>query len=146
MKTAKIVLPVILTLCGFSAQAQMTEALSSLAIQGEMAREDYKAVNQGQRAVNRLQFQQDLAAVIAEIQTSNMGNYTGLSKWEISHAIRGVDWDVAEDGPGGFVIILNDIDGATCHMCQSTPFGAERVEVDGGTCSATANTIKMYFN
>ena len=147
MKTVKYALFLMLTLCGFSAQAQMTEALSSLAIQGEMAREDYKAVNQGQRAVNRLQFQQDLAAVIAEIQTSNMGNYTGLSKWEISHSIKGVDWDVAEDGPGGFVIILNDIDGATCFICKERGFGAEKIEINSGNgCTPTANIIRMYFN
>ena len=146
MKITKTVLLLTLILCSFSAQAQMDEALGALAIQGEIASEGFKAVNQGQRAVNRLSFQQDLAAVIAEIQTTNMGNYHGLSKWEISHGIRGVNWDVAEDGTGGFVISLYGLDGATCFICKSTDFGAQKVEIDGGNCTPTASTVKMYFN
>ena len=68
IKMKKLILALILTFCGFSAQAQMTDTLGALAIQGELSTEGYKAVNQGQRAFNRLQFQQDLAALVADIQ------------------------------------------------------------------------------
>ena len=147
MKTAKIILPMMLTLCGFSAQAQMTEALSSLAIQGEIAREGYKTINQGQQAVNRLQFQQDLATLITEIQTSHMGNYHGISKEQLSaRGIRGVNWNVAEDGPDGFVINLDGIDSATCFICKGTDFGYHKIDINGRTeCDSATNDVKMYF-
>jgi hypothetical protein len=148
IKMKKLILTLILALCGFSAQAQMTDTLGALAIQGELSTEGYKAVNQGQRAFNRLQFQQDLAALVADIQMTYMGNYAGLSKAGImSEGIRGVDWDIAEDGAGGFVISINGLDGATCFTCKSPNFGAKKVEINGGgECNASANNVKMYFN
>lgn len=145
MKT-KIILFFILTLCGFSAQAQMTDALGSLAIQGEIANRGYKAVNQGRRAVNRLQFQQDLASLISDIQITHLGNYRNISKHTISsRGIRGVDWDVSEDRSGGFIIILNAIDAATCFACQKTDFGARKVEISGNSCKSSTNDVKLYF-
>lgn len=147
MKRITLVLFSALTLCGFSAQAQMTDTLSTLAIQGELTTEGYKAVNQGQRAVNQLQLQQDLASLVAEIQTTHMGNYQGISKENISFGgIRGVDWDVTEDGAGGFIIILQGLDGPSCFMCKGTAFGAQKVEIDGGDCAPSANTVKMHFH
>ena len=144
----KLILALISALYGFSAQAQMTDTLGALAIQGELSTEGYKAVNQGQRAFNRLQFQQDLAALVADIQMTYMGNYAGLSKAGImGEGIRGADWDVAEDGAGGFVISINGLDGATCFTCKSPNFGAKKVEInDGADCNASANNVKMYFN
>ena len=144
----KILLITSFALCGFSAQAQMTDTLGALAIQGELSTEGYKAVNQGQRAFNRLQFQQDLAALVADVQMTYMGNYAGLSKAGImGEGIRGADWDIAEDGAGGFVISINGLDGATCFTCKSPNFGAKKVEINGGgECNASDNNVKMYFN
>ena len=133
---------------GFSAQAQMADTLGALAIQGELSTEGYKAVNQGQRAFNRMQFQQDLAALIADIQMTYMGNYTGISKASImGEGIRGASWDVAEDGAGGFVISINGLDGANCFTCKSPNFNAKKVEINGGgECASAGNNVKMYFN
>ena len=144
----KILLIISFALCGFSAQAQMADTLGALAIQGELSTEGYKAVNQGQRAFNRLQFQQDLAALVADVQMTYMGNYAGLSKAGImSEGIRGVDWDIAEDGAGGFVISINGLDGATCFTCKSPNFGAKKVEINGsGESNASDNNVKLYFN
>ena len=92
----KILLITSFALCGFSAQAQMTDTLGALAIQGELSTEGYKAVNQGQRAFNRLQFQQDVAALVADVQMTYMGNYAGLSKAGImGEGIRGADTVIA---------------------------------------------------
>ena len=144
----KVILISAIMLCGFSANAQMTDTLGALAIQGELSTEGYKAVSQGQRAFNRMQFQQDLAALVADVQMTYMGNYKGLSKAGVlSGDIRGADWDIAEDGAGGFVITINGIDGATCFTCKSPDFGAKKVEINGnGDCKASANSVKMYFN
>lgn len=144
----KVALFSVLMLLGFSAQAQMTDTLGALAIQGELSTEGYKAVNQGQRAFNRMQFQQDLAALVADIQMTYMGNYSGISKAGImGEGIRGANWDIAEDGAGGFVLSVDGLDGATCFTCKSPNFGAKKVEINGGgECNSTSNNVKMYFN
>ena len=144
----KLILFCALMLGGFSAQAQMMDTLGALEVQGALTTEGYKAVNQGQRALNRLQFQQDLASLAAEIQMTYMGNYAGISKAGVmSEGIRGVNWNVAEDGAGGFVISVDGLDAATCFTCKSPNFGAKKVEVNGGgDCNAAANNVKMYFN
>lgn len=144
----KITIFLLLMLVGFSAQAQMTDTIGALAIQGELSSEGYKSVNQGLNAFNRMQFQQDLAALVADIQMTYMGNYAGISKSGIiSEGIRGANWDVAEDGAGGFVISVDGLDGATCFTCKSPNFGAKKVEINGGSeCNSTGNNVKMYFN
>lgn len=144
----KMLLTIAFMLCCFSAQAQITDTLGALAIQGELSTEGYKAVNQGQRALNLLQFQQDLAALVADVQMTYMGNYAGLSKAGIlGEGIRGANWDVAEDGAGGFVISLSGLDSATCLTSKSPNFGTKKVEINGGgDCNASANNVKMYFN
>jgi hypothetical protein len=146
MKKVILVLGVLFS--GFSANAQMTDTLGALAIQGELSTEGYKAINQGQQALNRLQFQQDLAALVADIQMTHMGNYNGLSKAGVmSEGIRGANWDVAEDGAGGFVVSISGIDGPTCFTCKSPNFGTKKVEINGGgDCNSANNNVKMYFN
>lgn len=144
----KTVLIAAMLLSGFSAQAQMADTLGALAIQGELSTEGYKAVNQGQQALNRMQFQQDLAMLVNDIRITYMGNYSGISKENImSQGIRGVDWDVNDDGSTGFIISVNGLDGATCFTCTSPNFGAKKVEINGGgNCNSANNNVKMYFD
>jgi hypothetical protein len=142
----KIFLVVSFAMLSFSAHAQMADTLGALAVQGELSTEGYKAVNQGQRALNRLQFQQDLAALIADIRMTHMGNYAGISKENVMASIRGADWDVADDGTGGFVISVNGLDGATCLACNAPDLGAKKVEINGGGKCGAVNNVKMYFD
>ncbi len=144
----KLILTLAFALYSFSAQAQMADTLGALGIQGELSTEGYNAVNKGQSALNRLLFQQDLAALAADIQMTYMGNYSGLSKAGVmGEGIRGVNWDVAEDSSGGFVIILNGIDNASCFLCKSQNFGTKKVDINsGGDCNAGNNTVKMHFD
>lgn len=144
----KTVLIAAMLLSGFSAQAQMADTLGALAIQGELSTEGYKAVNQGQQALSRMQFQQDLAMLVNDIRITYMGNYSGISKENImSQGIRGVDWNVSDDGSTGFVISVNGLDGATCFTCTGPNFGAKKVEINGGgNCNSANNNVKMYFD
>lgn len=144
----KFILTFVFTIYGFSVQAQMPDTLGSLIINGEIANEGVKALNKGQKALNQLQFQQDLSALIAEIQMNYMGNYSGLSKQGIlSEGIRGVDWDVSENSSGGFIISVNNLDIQSCFALKNQNYGAKKVEInDGKECQGAVNNIKMYFD
>ena len=142
----KIILVFAMLLCGFSANAQMADTLGALAIDGELSTEGYKAVNQGQRALGRMQFQQDMATLVSDIRITYMGNYSGISKESVmSQGIRGFEWNVSDDGAAGFVVSVSGLDGATCFTCKG--FGAKKVEINGGgDCNATGNSVKLYFD
>jgi len=144
----KTVLVAAMLLSGFSAQAQMADTLGALAVQGEISTDGYKAISQGQQALSRMQFQQDLAMLVNDIRINYMGNYSGISKDNVmSQGIRGVDWNVSDDGSMGFVISVNGLDGATCFICTSPNFSAKKVDINGGgSCNAAGNSVKMYFD
>ena len=61
---------VLLGLClfGGNAMAQISDSLGALIIDGELSTQGYQAVGQGQRALNRMRFQQDLGMLVSEVQ------------------------------------------------------------------------------
>ena len=139
---------VLLGLClfGGNAMAQISDSLGALIIDGELSTQGYQAVGQGQRALNRMRFQQDLGMLVSEIQTIYFGNYAGFSKNGLNFSgFSGIDWNVEASDDGGFYVILNGLDNASCFVCQSGT-GARKVEINnGGSCQAGANKVKLLF-
>lgn len=142
----KIILISALCLFSGSAMAQMSDALGTLLIDGELSNEGYQAVAQGQRAVNRMRFQQDLGNLVATVQTTYFGSYAGLSKAGLDfNGFSGINWDIKPADDGGFYIAFDGLDGATCFVCQSGT-GAQRAEINnGGSCQQTGNKVKLFF-
>ncbi len=136
----------ILSLFCETASAQMSDALGTLLIDGELSTQGYQAVGQGQRAVNRMRFQQDLGNLVAEVQTTYFGNYAGLSKAGLDfNGFSGINWDIAPADDGGFYVTFDGLDGATCFVCQNGT-GARRAEINGGgSCQQSGNKVKLLF-
>ena len=132
-------------LCG-NAHAQMADVLGSMAVDGALTQGSYQGVGQMQQALGRMQFQQDLAMLNTQIQTTFMGNYDGISKDLLNfEGLRGVSWNV---GPvnGGYYIEFNNLDGQTCFACKNPEWHARKVEINSGSdCQGAGNRVKMYF-
>lgn len=148
IKMKRILVLTIMFLYGGTASAQMADALGSLMIDGELSTEGYQAIGKGQNAMQRVRFQQDLAQLISEIQTTYFGNYAQLSKDGLMFdGFKGVTWDVAPSDDGGFYVELNNMDYASCFSSKGNGIGARRVELNGGgDCqSGATNQIKLFF-
>ena len=142
-----IVLAVMLLLSS-NAHAQMNDMLGVLAVDGALTQGSYQGVGQMQQAYGRMQFQQDLAALNAQIQTTFMGNYNGISKEALLYfdGFRGLEWNVGSVSSNEYFVELSGLDGATCFLCKSPEWHARKTEINDGTdCQASNNRVKMYF-
>ena len=91
---------IVLALSCETVSAQMSDTLGALLIDGELSTQGYQALGQGQQAVNRMRFQQDLGNLVAEVQTAYLGNYAGLSKAGLDfNGFVGINWDIASAAP-----------------------------------------------
>lgn len=127
--------------------AQMTDGLGGLLIDSQLTGQDFQSIGKGQQALNRVRFQQDLAALVAEVQTSYFGNYAGLDKSALEfRGFNGLNWNITASDDGGFYVIFNNLDNQTCFSCQGNALGARRVEINnGGSCQSTSNQVKLLF-
>lgn len=137
---------IVLALSCETVSAQMSDTLGALLIDGELSTQGYQALGQGQQAVNRMRFQQDLGNLVAEVQTAYLGNYAGLSKAGLDfNGFVGINWDIASADDGGFYVTFDGLDGAICFVCQNGT-GARHAEINGGgSCQQSGNKVKLLF-
>lgn len=133
---------------GFSANAQMIDTIGALGIQGDLTTQGYRSVNQGQQALQRVQFQQDFASLVSEVQMTYMGNYKNINKSAVMfNGFRMINWDIKEDNQGGFVVEFYGLDGPNCFVLKQNPMGARKTDINSGAdCMANNNNVKVYFN
>lgn len=126
------------------AQAQMTDTLGALGVDGLLNAQSYQGFGQMQQAFGRVQLQQDLAMLNLEIQSNFMHGYQNLSRDNLRFdGLRGIDWDVIPDG-NGYYIELSGLKAEDCLWCQSNAIGALRIDIPGG-CRKKDNTVRLYF-
>lgn len=130
-----------------SASAQMTDMLGTLSLQGALTQGSMQGVGQMNNAMGNLNFQQDLSALIMEIQSRFFGNYNGLSKDTVQfRGLKNYDWDVYATSANQFAIELKNLDGGACFMCNGNAWNASRVDINnGGQCEAQNNHVILYF-
>ena len=127
------------------ANAQMTDTLGALAIDGMMDRDAYQKIGQMQNALDKVRFQQDLSELITETQISALNGYFDKSNVNFS-GLKGVDWDVVSVATGQYYIELKNLDNATCFTTKNTQWGTHHIDVnDGGECDKNSNNVKLYF-
>ena len=136
-----------LTVCfAFDANAQMTETMGALAIDGMLSGEAAQGVRQMQNAMNKVQFQQDLAELNLKIQTTFMNSYSGLSKEYLDFGgFNGINWQVAAVSPHEYYVEFRGLDDA---MCEYLRFNneAKRAELNGGKgCNGNNNNVKLFY-
>lgn len=129
-----------------NAQAQMTDSLGALAIDGMLTGQAMQGVGQMQNALNKVKFQQDLAELNLKIQTTFMHNYDGLEKSALDFGgFQGVDWQVRAVSPQEYYIEFSRIDSAMCEYIRLNN-DAKRAEINNGAgCRGNANNIRLYY-
>lgn len=127
------------------ANAQMTDTLGALAIDGMLDREAYQQVEQMQKALDKANFQQDLSELITETQISALNGYFDKSNLNFT-GLKNVEWDVASVATGQYYIELKNVDYSSCFQIKNGQWGAHHIDInDGADCSAEYNNVKLYF-
>ena len=143
----KILIVTLSMFLSLNAEAQMADIMGTMAVDGALTQGDFKGVNTMQQAFDRMQFQQDLAMLNAEIQTTFIGNYDGINKDLLGfQGLKGISWNVVPVSSEQYYIELTGLDGPTCFLCKNPEWRARKVEINGGTeCQGSGNNVKMYF-
>lgn len=136
-----------LTLLPLGAQAQMADMLGTLAIDNAITSSDLKGVEQMQKALSTVQFQEKLTELNTEIQTKFFGNYAGISKADLDFAgFKGLGWNVGSDSGAEYYVELSGADSALCHYIRLNSGGAKRIKINGGqTCEKRNNTLRLFY-
>lgn len=134
-------------LCLISAttNAQMSDTLGALAIDGMLDRQAYQGIGQMQNALGKVNFQKELSDLITETQIASLNGYFDKSYVNFN-GLRGVDWDVVAVATGQYYIELKNLDYSTCFTVKNTNWGTHHIDINNGAdCSQNANTVKLYF-
>jgi len=141
----KYIFSLMLCLTPVIANAQMTDTLGALAIDGMMDRDEYQKIGQMQNALDKVRFQQDLSELITETQISALNGYFDKSNVNFN-GLNGVDWNVVSVATGQYYIELENLDNSTCFTTKNTQWGTHHIDVnDGGDCDKGSNNVKLYF-
>ena len=138
----------LICLFSLSVQAQMTDLLGSLSLQGTIIQQSTQSVTGGLKAVNKLKILQDIQQVAIEIKTMYMGNYTGITPSSVSgNPFSGMDWNIGSLSSSRFFIQLNKIDSGTCSYLLSAKTGALKTEINSGSVNCSdQNTMSFIFD
>jgi len=136
-------------LYAFNANAQMSEMLGTLAVDGAVDATAIEGVNKMNNAMNLIKFKQDLAQVHAEIQVMFIGNY-GEAKKSLLYfrGLKGLEWDVIPVSVDSYCLDIKGLDKAQCEIAKSPEWGMAKIEINefkNGACQDTANHVKMCF-
>lgn len=149
MRKNSYIIPLSL-ICGLGlitdARAQMTDTLGALAIDGMLTNQAAQGVGQMRSALNKVQFQQDLAELNLKVQTTFLNNYSGLSKEYLDfNGFSGVDWQIKGVSPHEYYVEFRGIDDAMCLYLRMNN-EAKRVEINGAKdCGNNNNNIRLYY-
>ena len=129
----------------FNANAQMTDTLRALAIDGMMNREAYQGIGQMQNALGKINFQQELSELITETQIAALNNHFDKSDIRFN-GLQGIDWDVVSVSTGQYYIELKNIDDSLCNTVRNSQWGTHHIDVnEGGNCEKNSNNVKLFF-
>ena len=128
------------------ANAQMSDTLGALAIDGLMDREAYQGIGQMQNALGKVNFQQDLSELITETQIIALNGYFDKSNVRFN-GLKNVDWDVVSVTTGQYYIELKNLDYSNCFTVKNGQWGTHHIEVNGGgDChQENDNNVKLFF-
>lgn len=129
----------------FSANAQMTDTLGVLAIDGMLNSEAYRGVEQMQNALGKVNFQQELSELITETQIAALNSHFDKSDIRFN-GLKGINWDVVSVATGQYYIELRDIDDSMCYTVKNSQWGTHHIDVnEGENCNKNSNNVKLFF-
>lgn len=128
-------------------EAQMTDMLGTLSLQGALTQGSMQGVGQMNNAMGNLGFQQDLTTLIMEVQSRFFGNYNGLNKDLLQFGgLKNYDWNVYAVSANQFAVEFKNLDGGACFICRGNGWNASSVDINGGgQCEAQNNHVILYF-
>jgi len=129
-----------------NASAQIVDTIGAIGIQGELSRDAYRGVGQMQNALGLVNFQQDLATLLFDVQTKFMGRYDSLSKEIIQFSgFQGINWNIGSSDPNSFYLEFYDLDVATCMSCKNPSLGYRQIEINDGADCHGNDHVKITF-
>lgn len=132
----------ILFLClmlGFSAQAQMTDLIGSMAIQGQMSTQGMGAYGIASTLHNKNTLMQELQIQVIEIKTKYLNGYSNVSRETIkSPILKKYNTQIKSDG-NSFYFELHNVDSKLCKTLTSGFAGSYKI--DNKNCQ----NIKIYY-
>lgn len=142
---------VILLVSSYIANAQILDSLGTLGIQGVLTRQSVGQVGQGLSLLKQNQILQDLVQTVAQIRTTYINGYTGVSLSSVyGQPFKDILWSIGPKGANRFYIELNGIDQSTCQKLVSSMTDAQEIEVNHivGTAQQCKNNnvLKFIFN
>jgi len=141
----KILLSLVTVIFPLTVNAQMTDTLGALAIDGMLDSEAYKGIGQMQNALGKVNFQQDLSDLITETQIASLNGYFDKSNLRFN-GLKGIDWDVVSVTGGQYYIELKNLDYSSCFTVKNSQWGTHHIDINNGDdCKQNINNAKLFF-
>ncbi len=132
---------VLLFLLGFSfsVQAQMTDLIGSMAIQGQMTASGLKGYGTASLMYEKNSLMQELQMQVIDIKTKYMNNYQNVSRETIRSSLLKKYKTTLHNNGNSFYFELHNMDQKLCKSLSNNFAGAYKI--DKNNCQ----NVKIYF-
>ena len=127
----------------FSASAQMTDLMGSLAIDGMMNAQAAKGYSVANLQMKKNNLAQELQLKNIEIQTLMLNNHKNVSRE--TFLVMGYPAFAQSESKGGFSITLKNVEKALCDGIKNQFAGAKKIKVNKNNKCSDKNMIKFYY-
>ena len=127
----------------FSASAQMTDLMGTMAIDGMMNAQAVKGYNAANLQVKKNNLAQALQIKNMEIQTLMLTNPQNVSRETFS--VSGYSAFVQKENEGGFSIVLMGVEKDLCRGLGERFAGAKKIKINQNNICSDKNNIKFYY-
>lgn len=119
-----------LLLMGTTAQAQLIDALSAAAIQGQMSAQGASGIKGAMNAIQQNNMLAQLNLLIMDIKTHSLGNYQNLNKDNFKYDFGPFDWNIGSINENQFFIELKNVDKTNCNKLVNAVSNASFVKIN----------------
>ena len=123
----------------FSVQAQMTDLIGSMAIQGQMSASGLKGYGTASTMHEKNSLIQELQIQVIDIKTKYMNNYSNVSRETISSPVLKKYQAKLHGNGDSFYFELKNLDKNLCKSLSNNFAGAYKI--DNNNCQ----NVKIYF-
>ena len=127
----------------FSASAQLTDLMGSLAVDGMMNAQAVRGYNTANTQIKKNNIAQELQIKNIEIQTLMMTNPQNVSRETFS--ISGYSASAQTEDQGGFSITLSGVEKTLCQSFENKFAGAKKIKINQNNICSDKNNIKFYY-
>jgi len=133
----------LILISSFSASAQMTDLMGSLAIQGMMTTQSVKGYTVANLQIKKNKLAQELQIKNMEIQTLMLNNPQNVSRE--TFLIGGYFASAQKENIGGFSITVKGIEKELCRSLENQFAGSKKIKINQNNICSDKNNIKFYY-